>query len=202
MFIKPTIIYFSDKIYTIDEFRCWKVENLDDEWSYEYKNEGGGANGLVVSACKLTCLWCHHKIMFYKIPRGATTTLWVTGISDPLKIYYGRLDEHDWWYAILDAKIWLTDITQFLLAHSYAALENDMLKSLLLLEFGLRRLTSKNLLMWNWSIHWTQKKPRHMLVQISVLTWYRHKHVNWIPVQQHLTVRSPMAIAIQIWKTT
>ena len=83
----------------------------------------------MVSACKLTCLWCHHKIMFYKIPRGATTTLWVTGISDPLQIYYGRLDEHDWWYAILDTKIWLTDITQFLLAHSYVALENDMLKS-------------------------------------------------------------------------
>ena len=91
--------------------------------------KGGRANGLVVSACKLTCLWCHHKIMFYKIPRGATTTLWVTGISDPLQIYYGRLDEHDWWYAILDTKIWLTDITQFLLAHSYVALENDMLKS-------------------------------------------------------------------------
>ena len=31
-----------DKIYTIDEFRCWKVENLD-----ENKNErGANANGL------------------------------------------------------------------------------------------------------------------------------------------------------------
>jgi hypothetical protein len=30
------------KIYTIDEFRCWKVENLDDERSDEKKNEGGG----------------------------------------------------------------------------------------------------------------------------------------------------------------
>ena len=29
-------------IYTIDEFRCWKVENLDDERSDEDKNEGGG----------------------------------------------------------------------------------------------------------------------------------------------------------------
>ena len=29
------------KIYTIDEFRCWKVENLDDERSDENKNEGG-----------------------------------------------------------------------------------------------------------------------------------------------------------------
>jgi hypothetical protein len=30
------------KIYTIDEFRCWKVENLDDERSDENRNEGGG----------------------------------------------------------------------------------------------------------------------------------------------------------------
>ena len=30
------------KIYTIDEFRCWKVENLDDERPDENKNEGGG----------------------------------------------------------------------------------------------------------------------------------------------------------------
>ena len=28
------------KIYTIDEFRCWKVENLDDERYDENKNEG------------------------------------------------------------------------------------------------------------------------------------------------------------------
>jgi len=27
-----------DKIYTIDVFRCWKVENLDDERSDENKN--------------------------------------------------------------------------------------------------------------------------------------------------------------------
>ena len=27
-----------DKIYTIDEFRCWKVENLYDERSDENKN--------------------------------------------------------------------------------------------------------------------------------------------------------------------
>jgi hypothetical protein len=28
------------KIYTTDKFRCWKVENLDDERSDENKNEG------------------------------------------------------------------------------------------------------------------------------------------------------------------
>jgi hypothetical protein len=30
------------KIYTVDEFRCWKVGNLDDGRSDEDKNEGGG----------------------------------------------------------------------------------------------------------------------------------------------------------------
>ena len=30
------------KINTIDEFRCWKVENLDDEGSDENKNEKEG----------------------------------------------------------------------------------------------------------------------------------------------------------------
>ena len=30
------------KIYTIGEFRCWKVENLDDEGSDENKNEKEG----------------------------------------------------------------------------------------------------------------------------------------------------------------
>ena len=36
-----------DKIYTINEFRYWKVENLDDEKSDKNKNEwGANANGL------------------------------------------------------------------------------------------------------------------------------------------------------------
>jgi hypothetical protein len=30
------------KIFTIEEFRCWKVENLDDQRSDENKNEEGG----------------------------------------------------------------------------------------------------------------------------------------------------------------
>ena len=38
------------KISTIDEFRCWKVENLDDERSDENKNEGG-ANANGIQAC-------------------------------------------------------------------------------------------------------------------------------------------------------
>jgi hypothetical protein len=65
--------------------------------------------------------------MFYKITRGATTQFWVTGISDPLQMYSGMLDEHDWWYAILDTNFFFTDITQFLLAHGYVALTNDRL---------------------------------------------------------------------------
>jgi hypothetical protein len=40
------------KIYTVDEFRCWKVENLDDERSDEDKNEGGGYR--VVSSQKVS----------------------------------------------------------------------------------------------------------------------------------------------------
>ena len=38
-----------DQLYTLDELRCWKVENLgvlDDERSNEIGNEGG-ASGLV-----------------------------------------------------------------------------------------------------------------------------------------------------------
>jgi hypothetical protein len=38
-----------DQLYTLDELRCWKVENLgvlDDERSSEIGNEGG-ASGLV-----------------------------------------------------------------------------------------------------------------------------------------------------------
>jgi hypothetical protein len=63
-------------------------------------------------------IWCHHKMVFYKITRGAT------GISDPLQMISGRLDEHDgmrFW-----PPIFLTDITQFLLAHGDVALTNDM----------------------------------------------------------------------------
>ena len=43
------------KFYTIDEFRCWKVENLDDERSDEnkkLKNKGGGYR--VVSSQKVS----------------------------------------------------------------------------------------------------------------------------------------------------
>ena len=40
------------KIYTTDQFRCWKVENLDDERSDENKNEVGRYQ--VVSPQKLS----------------------------------------------------------------------------------------------------------------------------------------------------
>jgi hypothetical protein len=51
--------------------------------------------------------------MLYKITRGATTKFWVTRISDPLQMYSGRLDEHDWWYAILDIIFFFTKIVFF-----------------------------------------------------------------------------------------
>ena len=71
----------------------------------------------------------------------------MTGISDPLQMYSGRLDEPDvmtegmrFWtpmfffdrHSTVLVSPWvffLTDITQFLLAHCYVALTNDMLKS-------------------------------------------------------------------------
>jgi hypothetical protein len=51
-----------DQLYTLDELRCWKVENLgvlDDEKSNE-----GGASGLVFFGMQVELLWCHHKMMF------------------------------------------------------------------------------------------------------------------------------------------
>jgi hypothetical protein len=59
----------SDKIYTIDEFRCWKVENLDDERSDENKNEGG-ANANCLQACVVG--------MQVKLAFGAITRLCFT----------------------------------------------------------------------------------------------------------------------------
>jgi hypothetical protein len=51
------------------------------------------------------------------------------GITDPLQIYSGWLDEHEHDHGM---QFWppnvLTDITQFLLAHGDVALTNDMLK--------------------------------------------------------------------------
>ena len=42
------------KIYTTDQFRCWKVENLDDERSDENKNEVGRYTYRVVSPQKVS----------------------------------------------------------------------------------------------------------------------------------------------------
>ena len=46
------------------------------------------------------------------------------GISDPLQMFSGRLDEH----MRFSPPILLTDITQFMLAHGDVALSNNMLK--------------------------------------------------------------------------
>jgi hypothetical protein len=57
------------KIYTTDQFRCWKVENLDDEKSDENKNEVGRyrvvfeqystvINLYVSYAMAMYCLFC------------------------------------------------------------------------------------------------------------------------------------------------
>jgi hypothetical protein len=49
------------------------------------------------------------------------------GISDPLQIYSGWIDEHDHGMQLWPP-IFLTDIMQFLLAHGDVALTNVMLK--------------------------------------------------------------------------
>jgi hypothetical protein len=50
------------KIYIIDELRCWKVENLDDERYDENKNEGGGYR--VEISCK-TCSHDTYQLLFF-----------------------------------------------------------------------------------------------------------------------------------------
>ena len=68
-------------------------------WSWRQR-----PSGLCCRQVSYTCLWCHHKIMFYKITRGAMKKYLVTGISDSVHWASNvcRHDEHDWWYAILD----------------------------------------------------------------------------------------------------
>jgi hypothetical protein len=72
-----------DQLYTLDELRCWKVENLrvlDDERSNEIGNEGGASYiaPCVFRHASWTCLWCHHNMMFWRTTRDATTTFWVS----------------------------------------------------------------------------------------------------------------------------
>jgi hypothetical protein len=77
-----------DNIYTIDEFKCWKVENVDDERSDENMNEKGG-NSLVLSACKLILplvpsqnyvlqdnKWCYNNILSDRNFRPPSNVFW------------------------------------------------------------------------------------------------------------------------------
>ena len=83
-----------DQLYTLDELRCWKVENLrvlDDERSNE-----GGASALCFSACKLNLpLVPSQDDVLKDNKRCYDNILSECGITDPLQIYSGWLDEHD-----------------------------------------------------------------------------------------------------------
>ena len=86
---------------------------LDDERSNEIGNEvEGGASGLVFFGMQVELAFDVLK----DNKRCYDNILSECGISDPLQIYSGWLDEHDngmqFWPPIV-----LTDITQFLLVH-------------------------------------------------------------------------------------
>ena len=119
-----------DQLYTLDELRCWKVENLgvlDDERSNEIGSEGG-ASGLVFFGMQV-------ELAFGAITRwcfeGQQEMLrqhfeWVWNYRPPSDLFW--LAWWTWsWYAVWPPNF-LTDITQFLLAHGDVALTNDMLK--------------------------------------------------------------------------
>ena len=82
---------------------------------------------LCFSACKLNLPLVPSQDEVLKDKRCYDNILSECGISNPLQIYSGWLDEHDhgmqFWPPIC-----LTDITQFLSAHGDVALTNDMLK--------------------------------------------------------------------------
>ena len=83
---------------------------LDDERSNEIGNEGG-ASALCFSACKLNLpLVPSQDDVLKDNKRCYDNILNECGISDPLQVYSGWLDEHDhgmqFW-----SQIFLTDIT-------------------------------------------------------------------------------------------
>ena len=87
-----------DQLYTLDELRCWKVENLrvlDDERSNEIGNEGG-ASALCFSACKLNLsLVPPQDDVLKDNKRCYDNILSECEITDPLQIYSGWLYKHD-----------------------------------------------------------------------------------------------------------
>ena len=120
-----------DQLYTLDELRIWKVENLRQFLTMKGLTKSGTKEeiaALCFSACKLNLpLVPSHDDVLKDNKRCYDNILSECGISDPLQIYSGWLDEHDhgmqFWPPIS-----LTDIMQFLLAHGDVALTNDILK--------------------------------------------------------------------------
>jgi hypothetical protein len=109
-----------DQLYTLDELRCWKVQNLRQFLTMRGLTKSGTKEELAAlcfSACKLNLpLVPSQDDVLKDNKRYYDNILSECGISDPLQIYSGWLDEHDhgmqFW-----PPIFLKDITQFLLAH-------------------------------------------------------------------------------------
>ena len=122
-----------DQLYTLDELRCWKVENLRQFLTMRDLTKSGTKEELAAlcfSACKLNLpLVPSQDDVLKDNKRCYDNILSECGITDPLQIYSGWLDEHEHDHGM---QFWppnvLTDITQFLLAHGDVALTNDMLQ--------------------------------------------------------------------------
>ena len=83
-----------DQLYTIDELRCWKVDNLTQFLTMRGLTKEELA-ALCFSACKLNLPLVPSQDEVLKDKRCHDNILSECGISNPLQIYSGWLDEHD-----------------------------------------------------------------------------------------------------------
>jgi hypothetical protein len=84
-----------DQLYTIDELRCWKVDNLTQFLTMRGLTKEELA-ALCFSACKLNLpLVPSQDEVLKDNKRCHDNILSECGISNPLQIYSGWLDEHD-----------------------------------------------------------------------------------------------------------
>ena len=87
-----------DQLYTFDELRCWKVENLRQFLTMRGLTKSGTKEELAAlcfSACKLNLPLVPSQDDVLKDNKRCYNILSECGITDPLQIYSGWLDEHD-----------------------------------------------------------------------------------------------------------
>ena len=102
-FLQNSIIHLQihpgDQLYTLDELRCWKVENLRQFLTMRGLTKSGTKEELAAlcfSACKLNLpLVPSQDDVLKDNKRCYDNILSECGISDPLQIYSGWFDEHE-----------------------------------------------------------------------------------------------------------